>query len=355
MPVNVDRDPEATRERLGAWLEEHLSGGAPVELSPFSGTEATGFSNETLIVDVAFDWEGQRLVRHLVIRVEPLGQQVFPDTAFRRQWEVMSTLSERTEIPVPAIAWFVEDLSVFGAPWFVMERVDGVVPTDNPPYHVAGWLHDVSPQDRTTLWWNAVDMLAAIHRIDLHETGLASIPSVGLAAHVDEARRYLEWAVAGRPHPVAERGLEWLAANVPVDDAPDALLWGDARIGNMIFDADDFSCRAVLDWEMVEVGDPRIDLAWFLFLDRHHADGMGVPRLAGFPSPADSIERWESLTGRTAGDLTWFEVLAGVRFTSIMVRVIDLVVGVGLLTDDSMAFDNNCSQLTARILDGLGA
>jgi aminoglycoside phosphotransferase (APT) family kinase protein len=351
----VDRDPELTRQRLAAWLSTHLAAGEPVELSDFSGNEASGFSNETLIFDASFTVDGERRTTGMVVRVEPVGHQVFQDTAFRKQYEVMSILAERTDIPVPTLAWFVEDSSIFGAPFFVMERIDGRVPTDSPPYHLDGWMFDVAPEDRARLWWSAVDVLARIHRVDLDATGLAFLPAVELAQQVDDARRYLGWAAQGRPHPIVERGLDWLAANVPVDRAPDALLWGDARIGNMIFD-DDYSCCAVLDWEMVSVGDPRIDLAWFLFLDRHHSDGLGVERLAGFPSPADTVDRWEARTGRTAGDLTWFEVLAGVRFTAIMLRVIDLVVAAGVMPDDTtMGFDNPCSALTDRILTDLGA
>jgi aminoglycoside phosphotransferase (APT) family kinase protein len=355
MPVHVERDPELTRQRLAAWLSANLAAGGPVELSDFSGNEASGFSNETLIFDVSFTHEGEPRTTGMVVRVEPVGHQVFQDTAFRTQYEVMSALAERTDIPVPTLAWFVDDHEIFGAPFFVMERIDGRVPTDSPPYHVDGWMFDVEPDDRARLWWSAVDVLAEIHRVDLEASGLAYIPAVGLAAQVDAVRRYTDWVAQGRVHPIVERGLAWLAANVPADDQRDALLWGDARIGNMIF-GDDFSCRAVLDWEMVSIGDPRIDLAWFLFLDRHHSDGLGVERLAGFPSPADTVDRWEERTGRTAGDLTWFEVLAGVRFTAIMLRVIDLVIAAGVMPEDAtMGFDNPCSALTARILDDLGA
>ena len=79
------------------------------------------------------------------------------------------------------------------------------------------------------------------------------------------------------------------------------LLWGDARIGNIIFDGT--RPAAVLDWEMVTLGSPEMDLAWSIFLDRHHSEGMGLPRLEGFPSYEETVERYEALTGFEVQDL----------------------------------------------------
>uniref|UniRef100_UPI00202888D2 phosphotransferase n=1 Tax=Caballeronia sp. ATUFL_F1_KS39 TaxID=2921766 RepID=UPI00202888D2 len=81
-------------------------------------------------------------------------------------------------------------------------------------------------------------------------------------------RRYLAWASDGKPQPTVDAGLAWLLANQPQDE-PVGLSWGDARVGNMIFS--DARCVAVLDWEMVALGNPEQDLGWWLFLDWHHS------------------------------------------------------------------------------------
>jgi aminoglycoside phosphotransferase (APT) family kinase protein len=353
MPVHVERDADETRRRLAAWLTDHLGSGE-VAVSELSGNPFSGFSNETLIFDASFEHEGVTRTEGMVVRVEPIGHQVFPTTAFRRQWEVMSSLAE-TDVPVPVVAWYEDDTSVLGAPFFVMQRVDGRVPTDNPPYHMDGWMLAVSPDERERIWWSAVDVLARIHRVSLDGTGLGYMPAVEPAALVDLVREYFTWAAQGRSHPVVECGLDWLAANVPERAIEPALCWGDARVGNMIFD-DSFDCVAVLDWEMVTVGDPVQDLAWFLFLDRHHSEGIGVPRLKGMPSAAATIDRWQELTGRAPHDIEWYEVLAGVRFSAIMLRVIDLAIASGAFpADATMGFDNPCVSLTAQLLDQRGA
>ena len=103
-----------------------------------------------------------------------------------------------------------------------------------------------------------------------------------------------------------------------------ALVWGDSRIGNILFD-ETGKVQAVLDWEMVSIGDPIADLAWFLLLDRHHSDACDVPRLPGFPSREETIARWEAKTGYDAGDLEWWELLGAVRYAAILTRVLDLL------------------------------
>ena len=62
------------------------------------------------------------------------------------------------------------------------------------------------------------------------------------------------------------------------------LSWGDARIGNMMF-GDDLAVNGVLDWEMVGLGSPDIELGWWLFILRHHTEGIGAPLPPGFPTP----------------------------------------------------------------------
>src|SRR5439155_21392253 len=91
-------------------------------------------------------------------------------------------------------------------------------------------------------------------------------------------------------------------------DAGIALCWGDARLGNQIFAGQ--TCVAVLDWEMAHLGDPVADLAWWIALDRCFSEGVGAPRLAGFPDRDATIARWEQLTGRRARHFEYYEIFA---------------------------------------------
>jgi aminoglycoside phosphotransferase (APT) family kinase protein len=129
------------------------------------------------------------------------------------------------------------------------------------------------------------------------------------------------------------------------------LSWGDARLGNIIF-ADDLSAAAVLDWEMAGLASPELDLAWWLFLNRHHCEGIGMPRPAGLPTDEETVRRYEELTGRRVENLHYYLVFAGVRMASLMVRVAQLMIAEGLVPSDSgMALNNPASQLLATLLD----
>ncbi|HSS08978.1 MAG TPA: phosphotransferase, partial [Acidimicrobiales bacterium] len=131
---------------------------------------------------------------------------------------------------------------------------------------------------------------------------------------------------------------------------PDALCWGDARIGNMIFDGD-CKVQAVLDWEMVALGDPVQDLAWWLFLDRYQSEGYGAPRLTGFPTREATIRRWEELTARSADQIDWYERWAAFRFGVVMIRIAQLLIHFELLPPDSdLERNNGVTQLIDQLL-----
>ena len=106
---------------------------------------------------------------------------------------------------------------------------------------------------------------------------------------------------------------------------------------------------AVLDWEMVALGDPRLDLAWWIFCDDVLSTGTGGSRLPGFPSAEATVERWEELTGREVGDLHWFLVFAALRFTVVMLRLSTLLVAMGY-SPEPFGYDNPISNVLDRLL-----
>ena len=118
-------------------------------------------------------------------------------------------------------------------------------------------------------------------------------------------------------------------------------------LGNQMFR--DEEVVAVLDWEMVALGDPRIDLGWWLFCDDALSTGGGGTRLPGFPSAAATVARWEELTGRRGDDLLWFLVFAGLRFTVVMMRLSTLLCEIGF-SPEPFGYDNPISQAMDRLL-----
>jgi aminoglycoside phosphotransferase (APT) family kinase protein len=352
MPTPV-RDLTLTRQRLATWLATQLPQAENLRLSELTGPSNTGFSNDTLMLDLHHEEHGQARHESLVVRIKPTGFQVFPEYDLRRQYRVMQLLAS-TDVPVPELRWFEVDETVLGAPFYVMTRIDGQVPTDNPPYHVGGWVTEIAPQDRATIWWSGLEVLARIHRLDWRALGFGSVLAASeadpLARQLDEYERFLAWAARGKPQPVSEAALDWLRDHRPRGPEPLALCWGDARIGNMIFR--DYRCVAVLDWEMATLANPEQDLAWWLFLDRHHSEGLDAPRLPGFPSRGDTVARYQELTGHRLRHLDYYEVFAGFRFAVIMIRVTQQMIRQGLLPPDSDFESNNLvTRLLVKMLD----
>jgi aminoglycoside phosphotransferase (APT) family kinase protein len=350
MAIGDQRDLELAQRNLEAYFARVLPGASAIAVRDLAAP-GMGFSNETLLLDLSYRQGGAQRAERLVIRVKPKAQ-VFPEYDLRRQYTIMQLLAP-TDVPVPRVRWFEDADDVLGASFYVMDRIDGVVPPDHPSYHVAGCCVDMTPASRAALWWDGLDKLARVHRVDWRKLGLGFLarPDLGptpLAQELEYHRRYLAWAAEGRPQPTTEAALAWLVAHQPADE-PTVLSWGDARIGNMIFAGD--RCVAVLDWEMASLGSPEQDLGWWLFLDWHHSGGIGVAPLEGFPSREETVARYERLTGHAVRNLPYYEAFAAFRFAIVMIRIAHLACAAGLPIPDDFATNNTATQGLARLLD----
>ncbi len=343
MPTAWERDLVAAHAGLARWLRAKLPEASDLELGELSAPQASGFSNETLLFDLAWREGGKQRRESLVVRIQPTGYQVFPEYDMRLQFETMRLLGG-AGVPVPKTFWLeMEDTSLLGAPFYVMSRVTGRAATDRPLYTAEGWLKESPPADQERVWWGAIESMAKIHTIDWRKAGFGFVdrPELGAAPldqHMKYYERYLAWAARGRPQPTVEAAWEWLVKNKP-NDPVDSLCWGDARIGNILFDGT--KVAAVLDFEMVTHGNGEQDLAWAIFLDRHHSEGIGVPRLPGFPSFPETVARYESLVGRKVKHLHWYEIWAAFRFAVIMIRLAQQMVHYGVMPADSKFETNN--------------
>ncbi len=321
-------------------------------VSDVAAPGTTGFSNDTLMFTLSYEQDGTAHRDPLVVRIKPTGFQVFPEYDLGRQFRVQQRLAD-TDVPVARMYWEEDGAEVLGAPFYVMERVDGRIPTDNPPYHSGGWMTEIPPAERTSIWWSGLDVLASIHRLDWRGLGfetraMSERGPTPIAQQLDYYADYLSWAARGKPQPTCEPALAWLREHQP-EDEPVGLCWGDARIGNMIFR--EGRCVAVLDWEMVTLGNPVQDLSWWLFLDRHHSQGIGVERLPGFPSREETVARWQEKTGLPVEHLHYYEIFAGFRFGVIMSRLAQQMVEYGVLPADStFETDNTVTRLLADLL-----
>ena len=286
----------------------------------------------------------------LVARLEPEEYVMFPYYDVAAQARCLQLL-EGTDVPVPVVRWLEPDRSVVGVPFYVMTRVDGRIPTDNPPMHDEGWIaEETTEAERAAIWWNGVEAMCEVHRVDWQGLGFGFLaePKRGdnaLDQQLDYWQEYFRWGMPASRHPDIGRALEYLEANKPADQ-PVALCWGDSRLANQIFDGVD--CVAVLDWEMARLGDPVQDLAWWLASDRCFSEGLELDRLPGVPGKEETIGRWEESTGRRAAHFDYYTILALTRFSMNMARVGQYMKKIEIIDEENEFDYENLASITLR-------
>lgn len=350
--LSRQRDLDDVRTRLTQWLRSKLPAAEQLSVSRLKQPGA-GLSNETYLFDLSWRESGSQRCAQLVVRLQPADFLIFPEYDLHAQFRIMAALGP-TDVPVPAVRWFEEDTSILGCAFYVMEKTEGVVPSEVPPYHAFGMCYDASPQRRTTMWWSGIDTLARIHRLDWKRLGLSFLGDPGrdtqpLDRQLEYQRRYLDWVKGDMPQPILDAALAWLTEHRFVPKRV-ALCWGDSRLPNMIFRDD--QVVAVLDWEMAFLGDPEADLGWWLFLDWTSCEGNRIPRLEGFPGPEETIRRYEELSGSKVDHAFYYEVFAAFRYGIILARVAQRLkeIGAPIPTPDFES-NNVCTQSLARLLD----
>ena len=218
--AELDDNIEATQTRLQQWLATKLPDAQALTLENLKRPEGSGFSNDTLLADLAYRENGQQQNKRIVFRISPIGFPVFPFYDIPQQFDVMSALASHTTIPVPNCLWKEYDKSIVGETFYVMEFLEGKVPADNPPYHMTGFVKDASPADRGTMWNNSIKAMAELHKLDYREAGLGFLAwpdqkKSAIEQHLEYYADYFHWAARGKPQPVAEYTLQWLQDNMP--------------------------------------------------------------------------------------------------------------------------------------------
>lgn len=354
MPQPKGRDLESTGKTLEGWLEERLPEANGVRVEDLRGPKDTGFSSDTLIFRVCTEEAGASREVEMVIRIEPAGEfLIFPEYDVGLQYKMMSALSH-TCVPVPGMYWLEEDPTALGKPFYAMEKVAGLVPSDSPPYHSEGWLCELSAEERECTWFNGLDAMSEVHKLQWDSPEFSFLKRVpeartSIEAQLDYWEHFMEWGMDRSRYRLLERGFQWLTRNAPAE-GPLGICWGDARISNQIFLNQ--GVAAVIDWEMVFIGNPVADLAWFITMDRILSEGVGLDRLAGMPAKSASIKRWEENLSRRADDYAYYEIFAAWRFAVIMVRIFLQMKHYGILPRDAKAdIENMCTPILESLLN----
>ena len=352
-PAAARADGAELAAALGPWLTGVLGAAADPRIEQVTVPTAGGMSSDTVLVDAAWTEGGDRRTHRLVARLAPTADAmpVFPHYDLGLQAEVMRLVGERTAVPVPTVYWHEPSPAALGREFLVIERIDGQIPPDVMPYDFEGWVFDATAEQRRRLQTGSVTVLADLHAMprphlvhpaltaaarssDGHAPGGPDAPDTrgpvapvsareALAAHLAGQRAYFDWAAAGGPRPpLIDRGLDQLAQTLPEVPGEAVLCWGDSRIGNIVYR--DFSPVGVLDWEMVTLGPPELDLGWMIFLHRFFEDIAAAASLPGLPDllrRADVAADYTARTGHAVADLDWFITYAALRQAIIMYRI----------------------------------
>lgn len=361
------RDAATVPALLADWLATLMPAGADPQVVLHSGIDANGMSSETMILDATWTEDGEPRRGEYVARVAPAAADfpVFPSYALQEQYDAMRLVGELTDVPVPAVRWMEPTGTVLGTPFFLMDRVDGVIPQDVLPYNFGdNWLHDADHADQRRLQDRTVEVIAALHAIpdagstfaflDPHQPG-----ETPLARNLARTRAWYDFAVAdiGRS-PLAERGLAWLEEHLAEAETGETVLcWGDSRVGNVIYR--DFSPVAVLDWEMAAIGPRELDLSWIVFAHRVFESITGMLELPGMPHflrEEDIVATYEQASGATVGDLTWYHVYNAVQWCIVFMRTGARSIHFGEIErPDDIETLMHHKPLMESILDGAGA
>ena len=308
----VRRGEELDVTAVDAWLKQALPGlqGTP-DVTQYAGAA----SNWTYRLRYEND--------HLILRRPPAGTKAKSAHDMGREFRIQQALKPVFPL-VPEMRALCDDASVIGADFYVMQRLDGIIPRKNLPPGMA-----MAPEQVRSMCLNVLDTLVALHQVDHRAAGLEGIgKGAGYARRQVEgwSRRYSDartWNV-----PRGARIMRWLAANLPAQERI-CVTHNDFRFDNVVLDpADPTRVVGVLDWELATVGDPLMDLgntlAYWVQADDDflaQATRRQPTHLPGMLTRREVVDYYCGRMGFDAQDVTFHEVYGLFRLSAIAQQI----------------------------------
>jgi aminoglycoside phosphotransferase (APT) family kinase protein len=291
-------DEAIDRPSLEAWFAGSVPGAEPpLTFERISG----GRSNLTYGVN---DAGGHRWA----LRRPPLGKRLASAHDMAREHRIIAAL-QSTDVPVPPVAGLCEDDSVNGAPFYVMEFVDGPVLRSKAEAE-AGF----DDAERRAIGERVVDTLVAIHAIDPDQVGLGQLGRKQDYVARQLRRWHEQWEKSKTSElPMVDDVHRRLSERIP-EQGPATIVHGDYRLDNMILSPDG-EVAAVVDWELCTLGDPLADVGLLLVYWSEAGDEFTplfeAPTTAsGFPTRREVRERYSSASGRDLSGIDFYVALA---------------------------------------------
>ncbi len=310
--IAVRDGEEMNAEQIGKFLRGKIAGLCGV---PKVRQFPSGASNLTYALE--FD------DRSLVLRRPPVGTKPKSGHDMGREYRILRALAGH--FPVPKCVLFCGDPDVLGAPFYVMERIDGLLIKSNIPADL-GW----GPDENKQLCQNFFDLLIQLHQLDVAHVGLSDFGKADgyVTRQIGGWDRRFERART----PDVDAFLDvrkWLSDHIPPQSNRAAILHGDFRIDNLILNAKNpLQIDAVLDWEISALGDPLMDLGNTLAYWTEIGDPEFMQKLARQPSTApgmftreQALEYYAAKTGIDPAGFVFYYVYGIWRLAAIMQQI----------------------------------
>jgi len=294
--------------RLEPYLLSHLpDASGRLEVLQFP----RGFSNLTYLLRLG--------EQELVLRRPPFGANIKTAHDMGREYRILSALKP-VYAKVPRPLWYCDDLEVIGGPFYVMERLHGVILRNKPP-------QGLSPQLMRGVAGALVDALVELHGLDYASAGLSDLgkPEGYVARQVSGWSKRYENARTDEI-PGMERAMAWLSINMPPESGA-ALIHNDFKYDNLVLDANNWTrVIAVLDWEMATLGDPLMDLGttlgyWAEAGDPPGLKSFGLTHLPGNLTRAELVRAYAEKTGADVSNVVFYYVFGLFKVGVIMQQI----------------------------------
>ena len=310
--------------RLASYLAQKLGGTGLAIKGEWQNTE--GWSMETFSLAVEYIKDGLPVEQEIILRRQPVSGLLEPYDV-STEYRVLTAL-QGTGVSIPETYWYEPDPAVFDRPFYAMEKVAGEVhfltQQTDPDYRLIP-----NDQERASLAEDFIENLVRIHTCDWRSLGLDFLgdpgPGKGSALRQTEYWEVVIERAGFRKKPIVTLAVNWLRNNAPENDTV-RLIHGDYRSGNYIYR--DKRIRAILDWEMVHLGDPHEDLVFVL------------GQLWRSPPPTN----WVSHLLPEEEFLTRYEELSGIKVEPEKMhycQVLNDLKAVGIVTTATHAFAAN--------------
>ena len=328
------------------WFETNIDGvEPPLEFDLIAG----GRSNLTFKVT---DSAGRRYV----LRRPPKSHVLATAHDMSREFKIISALAP-TPVPVPPALGFTDDTSVNGAPFYVMDFVDGLIVRD------AKSAERLTPDQRRVVGESLIDVLADIHAVDPDQVGLGDLGRKEGYIERQLDRWYGQFQQSKtRELPAVDLVHDALAARIP-DQGPASIVHGDYRLDNCMTD-DGGDVIAVLDWEICTLGDPLADVGLLMvyWTERDDSSSMllTAPTTAeGFLSRQEVLDVYADASGRDLAEIDYYIAFGYWKLACIVEGVYARYVG-GAMGGDATGFEGfaiqveRCAEAAAEAVGRLG-